>query len=340
MRSTRDFERCFSITTISEAVLLAGGLGTRLKPFSEKVPKPFLPVLGVPAAQFALDAIRAAGIRRAVINVHHLPSVARKAIEGLDGSGLELVVSDESELLLGSGGGIRRASILLSGERVFVLNADVLQAPDLVSLERRHLELASGKGVSLTLLLSRRVPVGAKYREVRVDPSGRRIEGLGEPGEAVGGGCLFTGASIIERGCLVGLPEGPSDFIEQVLRPAIAAGRAGCLIVDDPVWIDLGSAELWWRAHFTVMDAWEARLLPKAWGERILRAARRIQSGVWIGVSDPAPLPGTLLLPRVFHLRGSGSPLPRIGPDAVVYGTAPQGALSRGICHLGDWITF
>lgn len=282
-----------------------------------------------------LDAVGAAGIRKAVINMHHLPSVAGKAIQDLDAGGLELVVSDESERLLGSAGGIRRAATQLRGSRFFVLNADVLQAPDLASLERRHLELVREAEVSLTLLLSRRAPPGAKYREIRVDRGGARIEALGE---AVEGGCFFTGTSIIERRGLEGLPEGPSDFVDRILRPAIAARRAGCLVVDDPIWIDLGSSELWWRAHFAMMDAWEAPSLPEAWVGRLARAARRLQPGVWIGASEEVP--SSRLFPRVFVSGGTGDVPPMIGPDAVVYGPAPRGPLTKGIGHLGDWVSF
>src|SRR5262245_35688837 len=112
------------------AMLLAAGLGTRLRPLTDHLPKPAVPLLGRPLAHYAIDRLLAAGVTELAANAHHLPAhVARVVRERVPGA----VVSIEAELL-GTGGGIRRALEMLAargapiapGEAFVVSNADVL----------------------------------------------------------------------------------------------------------------------------------------------------------------------------------------------------------------------
>lgn len=91
--------------SVTQAMLMAAGLGTRLMPFTERAPKALLPVLGVPIAQFALDSLARAGVDRVVANVHHHASAAKQGLAQLDRGDADFFVSDESERLLGSAGG-------------------------------------------------------------------------------------------------------------------------------------------------------------------------------------------------------------------------------------------
>lgn len=105
-----------------QAMILAAGLGTRMRPLTMKVPKPLVKVGGKPLLQYALDALSAAHITKIVVNVHHLADQIEKYLEGLEG--FDIQISDERSKLLDSGGGIKRALPILSGDYILLLNAD------------------------------------------------------------------------------------------------------------------------------------------------------------------------------------------------------------------------
>src|SRR4051812_48037749 len=107
-------------------MLMAAGLGTRLRPFTDRYSKPMLPLLGSPMAAFAYDAVRAAGVEKVVANVHHLAAATEAGLFALrEPGGPRIEISDESSLLLGSAGGLRQAAPKLGGP-FFLVNGDVL----------------------------------------------------------------------------------------------------------------------------------------------------------------------------------------------------------------------
>ncbi|MGO7960004.1 nucleotidyltransferase family protein [Rhizobium leguminosarum] len=109
--------------TIRQAMVLAAGLGTRMRPITDKIPKPLVKIDGKPMIDYALDSLVAAGIERAVVNVHHH---ADQMLEHLRNyHGLDIVISDERDALMNSGGGLTKGLRLLSRDNIFVMNADL-----------------------------------------------------------------------------------------------------------------------------------------------------------------------------------------------------------------------
>ena len=117
-----------SMPDIKKAMLLAAGYGTRLKPLTDRVPKPLVPVAGKPMIQYALEKLQAYGIQEVVINVSHLKEqlVAWLA----DRKSLAVTLSVETEPLE-TGGGLKKALPLLGDEPVFVINSDIIWTDDL-----------------------------------------------------------------------------------------------------------------------------------------------------------------------------------------------------------------
>lgn len=111
-----------SKTQIDQAMILAAGLGTRMRPLTLKVPKPLVKVGGKPLLQYALDALNVAQITKIVMNVHHLVDQIERYVEGL--TGFDIQISDERFDLLDSGGGIKHALPLFSEKPIILLNAD------------------------------------------------------------------------------------------------------------------------------------------------------------------------------------------------------------------------
>ena len=108
---------------IEDAMVLAAGLGTRLRPVTDTMPKPLVPIAGKPMIDYGLDALVAAGIRRAVVNVHHFADQMKAHLAGR--AAPEIILSDETDQLMNSGGGLAKGLRLLGRDPVLVMNADL-----------------------------------------------------------------------------------------------------------------------------------------------------------------------------------------------------------------------
>lgn len=106
------------------AMVLAAGLGTRMRPLTDSLPKALVPVAGKPLIDHVLDRLRDAGVERAVVNVHHFADQMEAHLG--QRSDLEILIADERAALLDSGGGIKRAADKLGREPIFLANIDSL----------------------------------------------------------------------------------------------------------------------------------------------------------------------------------------------------------------------
>jgi NDP-sugar pyrophosphorylase family protein len=253
-------------------MILAAGLGSRLKPFTDRIPKALIPLHGVSCIEFAMIAMREAGITRSLVNVHSHAEQMREFIRGVDSKRIRLVESDETELLLGSAGGLKKASSFFGPNPFFSMNADVFHAAPLAELARRHSELREAHGVTMTLILARgpilREQTGM-YREIFTDDQSGLITGFGEKRSQVP---FFTGTAIFEAEAFAGILEGvPSEFVPEVLEPAIRSRKAGFLY-SDALWLDIGSPELWKKAELRVRSELATGGLPRPYSERLKTA--------------------------------------------------------------------
>jgi N-acetyl-alpha-D-muramate 1-phosphate uridylyltransferase len=110
------------LAPIRTAMLLAAGLGTRMRPLTAHTPKPLIPVAGRPMIDYLLGALDAAGVRDIVVNVHYLADQIEAHLKRWPS--LTIQFSDERERLLDSGGGVKKALPLLGADPFLVLNAD------------------------------------------------------------------------------------------------------------------------------------------------------------------------------------------------------------------------
>lgn len=123
-----------------KAMILAAGLGTRLKPFTEQHPKALLPINGKSLLQRNIIYLQQAGITDVVVNVHHFASQIIDTINHNNGWGSHITISDETNEVLETGGGLLKAAPLLKeGNEAFVLmNADILTDMDLQAMIAQH----------------------------------------------------------------------------------------------------------------------------------------------------------------------------------------------------------
>ena len=120
-----------------KAMIFAAGLGTRLKPLTDTMPKALVPLAGKSLLQWQIERLRDAGIRDVVVNVHHFPDQIIDAVRQHQGWGCRVQISDERDQLLETGGGLRKAyldGLLGDDEPILVCNVDILSNIDLQAL--------------------------------------------------------------------------------------------------------------------------------------------------------------------------------------------------------------
>ena len=137
-----------------KAMIFAAGLGTRLKPLTDHMPKALVPVAGKPMLEHVIGKLKAAGFNEIVINVHHFANQIIDFLKEKNNFGIQIWISDETEELLDTGGGIKKAAHFFD-EPFLVHNADILSNVDLKALYEHH--IASGNDA--TLLVSPRKTV-------------------------------------------------------------------------------------------------------------------------------------------------------------------------------------
>jgi N-acetyl-alpha-D-muramate 1-phosphate uridylyltransferase len=123
-----------------KAMILAAGLGTRLKPFTDHHPKALAPVNGKPVLQRNIEYLQRHGIDEVIINVHHFAEQVVTAVEENKGWGSKITISDESDEVLETGGGILKAASYLQDSNPFVvMNADILTDLNLSEMMAAHI---------------------------------------------------------------------------------------------------------------------------------------------------------------------------------------------------------
>ena len=134
-------------------MIFAAGLGTRLKPLTDRMPKALVPVAGRPMLEHVILKLKAAGFNELVINIHHFGEQILDFLRANQNFGLTIHISDERDCLLDTGGGIRKAEPFFRGNEPFLVhNVDILSDTDLKALYEYHRQ----SGNDATLLASRR----------------------------------------------------------------------------------------------------------------------------------------------------------------------------------------
>ncbi|MDH6305359.1 MurNAc alpha-1-phosphate uridylyltransferase [Parabacteroides sp. PF5-5] len=136
-----------------KAMILAAGMGTRLMPLTETLPKALVPINGKPMLEHLILKLKAAGFREIIINIHHFGDQIIEFLDAHEYFDIKIKISDERDYLLDTGGAIKHAAQLLQGEEPFLVhNVDILSNVDLKALYEHHLET----NPLATLLVSKR----------------------------------------------------------------------------------------------------------------------------------------------------------------------------------------
>ena len=222
---------------IKTAFILGAGLGTRLRPLTQNIPKPLLQIGGRPIITYAMEHLRSIGVQRFIVNTHHYADKYKEVFPKGNWQGIPIMFRYEP-ILLDTAGGIKNIEDLIaSEERVIVYNGDIITNMPIAPLIERHFALQS----TVTLALRSSGPL----LNVNVDQDGficdmRHI--LKNPGIQ---SCLFAGIYIIETKFLQRLEAGRVESIVPPLVERIKENprSVGGVVIDDGYWHDVGTIE-------------------------------------------------------------------------------------------------
>lgn len=223
-----------------EAIVLVGGLGTRLRTVVADLPKPLASVAGRPFLAHLLDQLATGGLRRVILATGYMAEKIEQAI-GARWAGMDIVYSKESEPL-GTGGAIRLAAKLLHGDGVHLANGDTFLRYDPDALERA----VQAAGTTLGIALAKVADVG-RYGAVEVADG--RVIAFREKGGR-GPGLINAGSYFLTATGIAGLPdeEGAFSFENRVLLPSALGGQVAAFD-DTGDFIDIGVPDDYARAQ-------------------------------------------------------------------------------------------
>ena len=227
------------VTVPETAMVMAAGLGKRMRPLTATRPKPLIEVAGKRLIDHCLERLRAAGVKRAIVNVHYLAD-ALEAHLRTHAKDIEIVISDERERLLETGGGLVRALPLVDSDPFLVVNSDNLWIDGPVdSLRLLAANWDDARMDALLLLVPlARANCHSGQGDFHMSPTGalrRKKRGTVAP-------FVFTGVQMVSKRLFAGdLPDGP--FSTNLLWDrAMAEGR--CFgVVHQGLWFDVGTPE-------------------------------------------------------------------------------------------------
>lgn len=127
-----------------KAMIFAAGLGTRLKPITDNLPKALVPIAGKPLLEHIIVKLISSGFEEIIVNVHHFPDLIIDFLKSKNNFNIRIEISDERDYLLDTGGGIRKAAWFFDDGKPFLVhNVDILSNVDLVRLYQKHLQTHS-----------------------------------------------------------------------------------------------------------------------------------------------------------------------------------------------------
>ncbi|AMJ63849.1 nucleotidyltransferase family protein [Bosea sp. PAMC 26642] len=218
-------------------MVLAAGLGQRMRPITDTLPKPLVRIGDKAMLDHALDRLAEAGVEEAVVNVHHLASQIEAHVA--DRTAPRVTISDERTLLLETGGGVRKALPLLGQEPFFHINSDSLWAESSFSNLNAMVAAWNPARMDMLLLLAE--------REGSVGFDGKGDFFLGEDGlltrrgTAASAPYVYAGVAVMKPDLFAGTPEGPFS-LNLLFDRAIAAGSLYGLVLRGR-WLHVGTPE-------------------------------------------------------------------------------------------------
>jgi mannose-1-phosphate guanylyltransferase/mannose-1-phosphate guanylyltransferase/phosphomannomutase len=239
---------------MNKAFVLGAGLGTRLRPLTDQLPKPLIPVMHRPLIEYAFDHLQSAGVREFIVNTHHLPEKYDAAFPS--GRYRETPITFRHEpILLETAGGIANIADLVKDEPFLVYNGDILTSLPLAPLINAR---ALG-GNLVTLVLRSTGPA----RHIAFDATSGKITDIrNRLGTGNAGTHQFTGIYAVHPEFLKHLTPGKIESVIPIFLKLISEQRnIGGVVIDEGDWWDLGDRETYLDAHAALLGSGPSGIL-------------------------------------------------------------------------------
>jgi mannose-1-phosphate guanylyltransferase len=252
------------VSEITQAFVLAAGLGTRLRPLTDDLPKPLIPIFQKPLITFALDQLISAGVNKFVVNTHRCPELFREFFSQSDYAGCPVTLIHEPELLE-TGGGIKNAERDLSSEHFLTYSGDILTDVNLQPLIDEHFR----RGNDVTLALRETgLASDVALRDDRVVDIAKRY--------GIAGNLDFANIAVWNSAVFQRIPPHKKlSFIPIVADWIGQGGQIGGLVMNDGKWFNIGSRTQYLDVHRGILrENWKPYYVKiHDWPERIAKSA-------------------------------------------------------------------
>ena len=253
------------MNTITQAFVLAAGRGTRLRPLTEDLPKPLIPIFQKPLITFALDHLIAVGVQSFVINTHRLPNLFHEVFSGNGYHGHSVTLAHEPDLLE-TGGGIKNVEGILRKEPFIVYSGDILTDVALEPLITEHFR--AGNDVTLGLRRNTGLGAGVVVRDGRIVEISTKFN----PKENFD----YANISVWNPEIFARIPAGRKiSFIPILIDWINQGGTIGGLALDDGKWFNIGSRKEYLDVHRAISNKhWRpAYVKTREWPEPVAKSA-------------------------------------------------------------------
>jgi len=311
-----------------KAVVLVGGEGTRLRPLTETIPKPLLPMMNRAFLHRVLDHLGEHGVHEVVLSSSYLESVFRTFLEERHGDPKVTWITEAEPL--GTGGAVVNAlPHVVDGGTFLVLNGDILTDLDLTVMVAFHRERGAAATISLTHVADAR-----PYGLVATRPDRRVLEFREKPAEPVPGD-INAGTYVLEPEALAGWERGRMVSIEREVYPRlIDAGTPVYGFLSDAYWMDLGTPQKYLQAHFDMLEGkLRGARYPSPYRAATAHVDLQAHLGRWVVLGDGVTVGPNAEIDDSVLLAGAS-----VGPGARVLGSilGPNAAIGARAVVTGS----
>ena len=238
-----------------KGMILAAGLGTRLRPVTSFFAKPAVPFLNIPLLYYSMALLEKAGVTEFVINSHYLAEQIKTLALEAPGLASKSVVKFEPGAPLGSGGGVWNARSELIGASFWLANGDEVILPREAGIFARIQDEHRKNQALATIVVMEHAGVGTQFGGVWATPDGE-VRGFGKTGTAFPGtrGFHYIGLQLLDQRVFNYLPEGESNILYDALTNAILAGERVQVVVGDFAWFETGNSHDFLKASVQCLE--------------------------------------------------------------------------------------
>jgi mannose-1-phosphate guanylyltransferase/phosphomannomutase len=287
-------------------MILAAGLGSRLRPLTAHLPKPLVPILNRPLLWHLIMRVKQAGIHEIAINLHYHGEQIRSYLGRGERLGVEIMYSEEADLL-GSAGGVRRIRQFFGNEPVLIVHGDILFDVDLSKVIQYHLSRAA----QATLVLH---PAHHRYNygKIKVNTQGQIGQFVDQQASWVDGPLIetvFTGVQVLDPSILDAIPAGCVASLTTAVYPGLLTSASRLYgYLTHGYWSDIGTPRRYWETNLDVVGGRVGSAVNLPQDEDDLRMSHRLCGRTPAAIRPPVVFPAGIDWP----------PGSCIGPEVIL----------------------